>query len=187
MPDDASLPDPATAEEVPQVLIGISFDDVFRAQEFMTALSRLVSKDSLALHDAVLVVKDAKGDTKVVETIDPQPGRSALSGGMWAGLFGLLLGGPVGWIAGAALGAGAGAVTAKVIDLGISDAWVAWFKDTVQPDTATVAMLATDIDEDVLVAEVSRFAGGRLVYGNLESDMLDRVATALGQPGFRNP
>ncbi len=180
-------PVPETDDGVPQVLIGISFEDSFRAQEFMTALSRLVSRKSLALHDAVLVVKDAAGDTKVVETIDPQPGKAALSGGMWAGLFGLLLGGPVGWIAGAALGAGAGAVTAKVMDLGISDDWVAWFKDSVQPDTATVAMLATGIDTDVLVDEVARFKGGRLVYGNLEPDTLDRIADALGQSGFRNP
>lgn len=174
-------------DSVPQILVGISFEDVFRAREFMTALSRLVSKGSLALHDAVLVVKDTGGDTKVVETIDPQPGRAALSGGAWAGLFGLFLGGPVGWIAGAAIGAGAGAVTAKVIDLGIPDEWVDWFKEAVQPDTATVAMLASEIDEDVLVAEVSRFAGGHLVYGNLEHDVLDRVADALGQSDFENP
>ena len=61
-----------------------------------------------------------------------------MSGALWTGLFGLLLGGPVGWIAGAAIGAGAGAVTAKVVDLGISDEWVAWFREAVQPGTATV-------------------------------------------------
>lgn len=179
--------DEEQSTEIPQYLVGISFEDVFRAKEFMTALSRLVSKGSLALHDAVLVVKDPEGDTKVTETMDPQPGRSALSGGMWAGLFGLLLGGPVGWVAGTALGAGAGALTAKVVDLGIPDEWVDWFEQAVQPDTATVVILASEIDEDVLVEEVRRFEGGRLVYGNLEGDAVERVTEALGQVGFRNP
>ena len=45
------------------------------------------------------------GKTVVHESIDPTPASAALSGAMWAGLFGLILGGPVGWIAGLALGA----------------------------------------------------------------------------------
>ncbi len=164
---------------VPQTLIGISFPDLFRAQEFLTALQRLAANEQLVLEDAVIVTKDDEGKTVVRETIDPQPGRSAVSGGVWTGLFGLILGGPVGWAAGAAIGAGAGALTAKVIDLGISDEWVAWFREAVQPGTATVAMLASEIVEDTLVAEVHRFAGARLVYANFDDDMLARLRDAL--------
>ena len=83
----------------------------------------------------MIVVKDEHGKTMVHETTDPQPKRAALGGAMWAGLFGLLLGGPVGLLAGSALGAGAGAVTAHVIDIGISDEWVAWFREAVQART----------------------------------------------------
>ena len=60
-----------------QVLVGISFPDLFRAQEFMTAAGRLASRGELTLRDAVLVMKDQDGHTTVRETIDPQPGRSA--------------------------------------------------------------------------------------------------------------
>jgi uncharacterized membrane protein len=173
--------DPASGEPniIPQTLVGISFPDLFRAQEFLTALQRLASKKSLVLEDAVVVMKDEDGKTVVRETIDPQPGRTALSGGVWTGLFGLILGGPVGWAAGTAIGAGAGALTAKVVDLGISDEWVNWFREAVQPDTATVAMLASEIVEDALVAEVRRFAGAELVYANFDDDMLARVRDAL--------
>src|SRR4051812_30992664 len=107
----------AQHEHAPQTLVGISFDDIFRAQEFLTAATGLAAHERLVLEDAVIVVKDANGHTAVHETKDPQPGRTALSGAVWAGLYGLLLGGPVGWLAGAALGAGAGAVTAKVVDI----------------------------------------------------------------------
>jgi uncharacterized membrane protein len=168
------------ADIVPQTLVGISFPDLYRAQEFLTALQRLASNDVLVLEDAVVVVKGDDGKTVVRETIDPQPGRSAISGGMWTGLFGLILGGPVGWAAGTAIGAGAGALTAKVVDLGISDEWVDWFREAVRPGTATVAALASEIKEDALVAEVRRFAGAELVYANVDDQMLERLRGALG-------
>lgn len=173
--------EPATGEPtiVPQTLVGISFPDLFRAQEFLTALQRLASKKALVLEDAVIVMKDEDGKTVVRETIDPQTGRTALSGGVWTGLFGLILGGPVGWAAGTAIGAGAGALTAKIVDLGISDEWVTWFREAVRPDTATVAMLASEIVEDALVTEVKRFAGAELVYANFDDEMLARVKDAL--------
>jgi uncharacterized membrane protein len=176
-PDEPT--DEPTDEGIPQTLVGISFPDIFRAQEFMTAASGLAAKGSLKLKDAVLVVKDGDGKTHVKETIDPEPGRTALSGALWAGLFGLVLGGPVGWAAGLAVGAGAGVVTAKVVDLGISDEWVGWFREAVQPDTATVALLAEDLDRNALVAEASRFTGAELVYANLDHLTLDRIKNAL--------
>ena len=164
-----------------QTLIGISFEDHFRAQEFLTASQRLASNETIELRDAVLVVKTDDERVTVRETIDPQPGRTALSGGMWAGLLGLILGGPVGWIAGAAVGAGAGAVTAKVVDLGIPDEWVEWFRTVVQPGTATVALLVGTFDREALVTEVARFSGAHLVYANVDAALHDRLAVALGE------
>ena len=168
------------SEHAPESLVGISFDDVFRAQEFLTAATRLAAHGDFQIIDAVIVLKDKDGKTHVRETTDPQPGRSAMSGALWTGLFGLLLGGPVGWIAGAAVGAGAGAVTAKVVDLGISDEWVAWFRDAVQPDTATIVLLVTHLDREALVTEAARFTGAELVYANLDESTIDRIKDALG-------
>ena len=163
----------------PQVIVGLSFDDIYRAQEFLTATTRLAAHGEMTLRDAVIVTKDADGRTHVKETTDPKPGSAALSGGMWAGLFGLLLGGPIGWAAGAAIGAGAGAAAAKVIDIGLPDEWVDWFKETVSPDTVTVALLVDGFDANALVAEAERFTGARLVYANLDPGTLSRVEAAL--------
>lgn len=173
------LTDDLTDEGIPQTLVGISFPDIFRAQEFLTAATGLAAKGAFQLKDAVLVVKDADGKTHVKETIDPEVGRTAWTGALWAGLFGLVLGGPVGWAAGLAVGAGAGAVTAKVVDLGISDEWVGWFREAVQPDTATVALLVEELDRNALVAETARFTGADLVYANLDDVTLDRIKDAL--------
>ena len=168
-------------DDRPQTLVGVSFDDAFRAQEFLTAATRLASTGALHLVDAVIVSKSEVGHTVVRETTDPQPARTAFSGAMWAGLFGLILGGPVGWLAGTAIGAGAGAVTAKVVDLGIPDEWVAWFREALQPGTVTVALLVTELDRDALVNEAARFVGARLVYANLEPHAVERIKAAFGE------
>ena len=164
-----------------QVLVGISFEDQFRAREFLTAAERLAANKQLTLKDAVIVTKADDGRTVVRETIDIQPKTATLSGAVWAGLFGLILGGPVGWLAGTAIGAGAGATTAKLVDIGIPDEWVKWFREAVQPGTATIALLVKDLNEDALVNEVKRFAGGQLVYANLDEETLERVSEALSE------
>ena len=169
----------------PQVIVWLSFDDMFRAQEFLTAATRLASKGEMVLRDAVIVTKDDDGRTHVKETTDPKPGSAALSGGLWAGLVGLLVGGPIGWAAGAAIGAGAGAAAAKVIDIGLPDEWVSWFKEAVQPGTVTVALLVDGFDADALVEEAQRFTGARIVYANLDPGTLARVEAALS--GVREP
>jgi uncharacterized membrane protein len=177
MSDATTEPDQATE----QVLVGISFGDEFRAREFLTAVARLASQGHLRLLDAVFVGKDESGKTVVHETVDPQPGPSALSGAVWAGLFGLLLGGPVGWVVGAGVGAGTGAVAAKMIDHGVTDEWVAWFREAVDADTTTLVVLAEDLDPRALVDELGRFEGAKLVYANLRPLWLDRMREALGE------
>lgn len=176
----ADTPEQPSDHGVAPTLVGISFDDPYRAQEFFTAAQGLAAHHAFTLKDAVTVVKTPEGRTHVQETVDPSPGRTALSGALWAGLFGLILGGPVGWAAGLAVGAGTGAVTAKLIDLGIPDEWVGWFKQAVQPGKVIVALLVEDLDADALVGEVERFAGAELVYANLDDDTIDRIKDALG-------
>ena len=165
---------------VAPTLVGISFDDTFRAQEFFTAAQGLAAHHGFTLKDAVVVAKTPEGRTHVTETMDLSPGRTAFSAALWAGLFGLILGGPVGWAAGLALGAGTGAVTAKLVDLGIPDEWVGWFKQAVEPGRTIVALLVEDLDPDALVGEVERFAGAELVYANLDEGTVERIKDALG-------
>jgi uncharacterized membrane protein len=157
--------------DIPQTLVWISFEDRFRAQEFLVAVSGLAAAGKLRLKDAVTVIKDDFGKTVVHETVDPTPGRSALTGAMWAGLFGLILGGPVGWITGLVVGAAARAPPAP--------RKVHWFREAVQPRTATVALLIEDLDRNALVTEASRFTGAELVYANLDDATIARVRDAF--------
>ena len=115
------MTDTSTTPSPPTQLTAISFDDELKAAEFMTAAIRLARDGKIVLHDAVFVVKEADGKTHVRETKDLQPGQTALGIGLWSGLFGLLLGGPVGMLVAGGIGAGAGAITAKLVDVGVTD------------------------------------------------------------------
>ncbi|MEY2959622.1 MAG: hypothetical protein RLZZ01_2190 [Actinomycetota bacterium] len=180
-PDDGDPDDMRSIEylDSDQALIGVSFDDQFRAQEFLTAMTRLASLKALRLRDAVVVSKDATGDVRVRETIDPQPARTAATGAIWSGLLGLMIGGPVGWLAGIGIGAGAGAITAKLVDLGIPDEWVEWFRAAVRDGTTSVVILAEDLDMRALEAEARRFAGAELVHATLPASAIDQLRAAL--------
>ena len=175
---DVEQPETQSDEGVPQTLVGISFPDIYRAQEFLTAATGLAAKGRLKLKDAVLVVKDDDGHTHVKETIDPQPGRTALSGApgpacsaspsaaRWAGP-------PASPSAAWRGGHGQGRRPRHLRRVG------GWFREAVQPDTATVALLIEDLDREALVEEAARFTGAELVYANLDEHTLDRIKDAL--------
>jgi uncharacterized membrane protein len=163
----------------PEALFGISFNDAFRAEEYLLALRGLASRGDLVLSDAVVVYKAEDGSVKVRETTDLQPSGAAVKGALWTGLLGLLVAGPLGWIAGLGIGAGAGAITAKVVDIGIPDEWVNWFKDAVHPHTSTVIALATEVNLTALYHEAQRFAGAQLVHTTLRPGASADLAAAL--------
>jgi uncharacterized membrane protein len=155
------------------VIIGVSFDRLVLAQQYLLAMGGLRESGDLELKDAVVVTKGDDGSVKVVETMDPTPGRAALSGAVWTSLLGLVIGGPVGWLAGLGIGAASGAVTAKIVDLGIPDEWVAWFREAVEPGTSTVVILADHVHVRALAEEARRFSGAELLYTSM-SDSADR-------------
>jgi uncharacterized membrane protein len=170
--------------EDPRKLIVLGFDSPLKAQEALLAATRLVTEGQILLHDAVFVAKDEDGTTRVTETIDESPGDAALSGGFWGMLFGTLLAGPVGTVVGGALSAGASALVAKLVDIGISDQAIAKLRETITPGTTALALLISHVHEKALLAELHRFAGAKLVATNLPDAAVAAVKQALedGQP-----
>jgi uncharacterized membrane protein len=157
----------------------MSFRRPLRAQQFLLSMRELAATGRLRLVDAVLVSRDDRGHAHVRETVDLQPGRAALVGAMWAGLLGVVLAGPIGWLAGLVVGAGGGALAAKLIDRGVPDDWVRWFEEAVQPRTTTVVVLARQVDGNALAAEGARFPGAELIRTTINPGVLDRLAGAL--------
>jgi uncharacterized membrane protein len=160
----------------------VAFPDEFLAQEFLTSMARLASKEKLKLSDAVFVTKSESGDVKVHETRDLQPGQSAVSGAFLGSLIGLLVGGPIGWAAGGVIGAGAGAATAKLVDLGIDDEWVDWFRTVTRPGTTVLAILAEQVDAAAVADELRRFPESEVVYSNLADGWRNHLASDTARP-----
>jgi uncharacterized membrane protein len=182
-PPDASLRAGLSVDPDPDapVLIGVAFDTPIRAQEYLLAMTGLRKAGKLTLKDAVIVSKNDDGKINVVETMDPTPGRAAASGAMWTGLLGLIIGGPIGWVAGIGVGAGVGAVAAKVVDLGIPDEWVNWFKAAVENGTSAVVILAEHVHVRDLAAEARRFDGAELLYTSMPESSRAQLVEAFGR------
>jgi uncharacterized membrane protein len=160
-------------------LIVLGFDSPLKAEEALLAATRLVTEGEILLHDAVFVAKDEDGSTRVTETVDETPGDAALSGSFWGMLFGTLLAGPVGTVVGGAVTAGASALVAKLVDIGIPDATVKELRDTITPGTTALALLISHVHESALLAELHRFAGAKLVRTTLPAEAVAAVQAAL--------
>src|SRR5579872_2638809 len=105
-------------------LVAITYHDVNQAGKVLNTLKGLVTQHLLDLDDAVYVTKDSSGEVDLHQMINlPGVGaaRGATSGIIWGGLIGLLFLSP---LAGAAIGAGSGAIAGKITDYGIDDNFV---------------------------------------------------------------
>lgn len=176
-PADVSAPLDGDVDHI----IGVSFDKVTRAEEVLLALVHLQQEGEIAMSDAVVVIKDDAGKVRIHQTIDPTPGRSALTGSIWGMLAGMLFGGPV-FLAAAAVGAGGGALMAKLIDLGLDDTWVKDVGTWLDPGTsALLVLVAADVRPAVL-AELGRYEG-EVLYCTFPGAVRQELERALGDEG----
>ena len=151
---DAAPPIEADADHI----VGVSFAKVTRADEALLALIHLQQEGEIALSDAVVVAKDDAGKVHIRQTVDPTVGTSALRGSIWGMLVGMLFGGPV-FLAAAAAGAGGGALMAKLIDLGLDDAWVKDVGRWLDPGTSALLLLVTAGVRPAVLRELGRYEG----------------------------
>jgi len=139
-------------------IIGMSFSKTTRAEEVLLALVHLQQEGQIALSDAVVVWKDQNEKVHIQQTVDPTPGRTALTGSIWGMLAGMLFATPV-FLAAAAVGAGGGALLAKLIDLGLDDAWVKDVGRWLDPGTSALLLLVSDGVRPAVLDELRRYEG----------------------------
>ncbi|MGH8861914.1 MAG: DUF1269 domain-containing protein [Jatrophihabitantaceae bacterium] len=167
-------------------LLVISFEDGLRAQEFLLAVARLQSKDDIQLHDAVIIARDADGQSHVRETTDVTPGQAGVGAGVWGLLIGTLIGGPIGGLVVGAASAGGGALFAKLVDTGVKDETIHALRTIVPPGRVAVALLVSHISVADLQKELARFPNAELVETDLPDAAVAAVQHALAE-GNREP
>lgn len=92
-------------------LVVIGFNDEHTAFEMRAKLIKLQKEYLLEMEDVVVVTKDAKDKVKLHQAVN-LTAAGAAGGSFWGMLIGLLFLNP---LAGAVIGAGAGAISGKLI------------------------------------------------------------------------
>lgn len=163
--------------EDPRSLVVFGFDDQLKAQEMLTALTRMSSEGTLLLHDAVFVTRTEKGKIRVVPTTDPSPGQAAWGGAFWGVLFGTLLFVPV---LGLAIGAGTAALAAKLTDTGIPDDFIKQLRTSVVPGKTYLSVLVSHVNGPKALEEMKRWAGmTEMITANLSPEQSAALSEAL--------
>jgi uncharacterized membrane protein len=161
-----------------QNVLAVLFDKPTRADEALLAVIHLQQEGGIQLADAVVVAKNADGNTAIRQTVDVTPGRGAISG-MWLGtLVGLLFGGPIG---GAVAGAAGGALYGKLVDIGLDDKWVKQMADWIDPGTSALLLLVNDpVVREEAIRELGRFEG-KVITTTFPDEVRRALEEALDQ------
>src|SRR3954467_8531035 len=104
-------------------LIVIAFPTEAKAEEVRQKLFAMQKEYLIELGDAVIAVKDAKGNVRLNQLIN-NTAAGAVGGAFWGSLIGLIFLMP---LAGAALGASSGTLGGYLTDVAINDKFM---KDT---------------------------------------------------------
>ena len=155
-------------------LIVIGYDDPFKAEETRITLVKLQRDYLIDLEDAVVAVKDKEGKVKLNQSI-PLTKMGAIGGGFWGALIGLLFLNP---IFGAAIGAGAGAISGALSDIGVNDDFMKKLAQNFQPNTSALFILVRKATPDKVLEELQG-AGGKIIQTSLSHEDEAKLQAAL--------
>ena len=155
-------------------LVVIGYDDRYRAEEVRLSLMKMQKDYLIDLADAVVAIKDEKGKVRLNQAVNVTA-AGALSGGFWGTLIGLIFLNP---LLGMAVGAGAGAVSGALTDLGINDKFMKELAGTMKPDSSTLFVLVRKATPDKVLDEL-RGTGGKVLRTSLSHDDEAKLQAAL--------
>jgi uncharacterized membrane protein len=155
-------------------LVVIDYESEVKAEEVRLALLKMQKEYLIDLADAVVVVRDDKGKVRLRQLYN-LTAAGALSGGFWGALVGLLFLNP---LFGFAIGAGAGAISGALSDVGIDDNFMKTLGETLKPGTAALCVLIRHMTPDKVVDELRPF-GGVLIKTNLSHEKEEKLREAL--------
>lgn len=131
-------------------LIALGFHDEAGADAFVGKLQQMKKEHVIGLRDVVKVVRRPDGKTKIHQGMN-LTAAGALSGGFWGMLIGLIFWMP--WL-GFALGAATGAISGRLMDIGIDDEFIKETAEAIKPGEAGVFMLVEQTTPDKVEAEI---------------------------------
>jgi uncharacterized membrane protein len=158
-------------------MVVIAFPGEQRAAEVLTSLRQLNHEHLVDLHKAALLTRDANGAIGIHETNDFTSKQGLIGGALAGGLVGLFTKGST--VTDALLGAGAGYLAGKVVDLGFPDAWLKEVAQTLRPGSSAIVAALQFAHVDQAVQTLSQFHGGTIIRQTLPADVAAKLQTAL--------
>ena len=167
-------------------LVVIGFENPQKAEEVLWRFRALRSQDLLDLDDAVVVVRDEKGEINLKQSINLthyDASSGLLSGGLLGAMVGLVFLNPAaGFLIGGMIGAGAGALSGSLSDYGIPDDFIRSLAETIPVNSSAVFILARKVQPEKILAELSDVKG-KILRTTLSPDQEKRLREVLAGGG----
>ena len=147
------------------------------ADAMVDKLKALQSQQLINIQDAAVVwweVGKKKPKTRQLNNLAGLWRSAAPSGGCCSGLLFFVP------LLGAAIGAGVGALTGSMSDVGIDDKFIDGVKQRVTPGTSALFLLTSDVVEDRVKGELSG-TKAELIASNLTEDQEARLREVFGE------
>jgi uncharacterized membrane protein len=163
-------------------LVVIGFENTQKAEEVLWRFRALRSQDLLDLDDAVVVIRDEKGEINLKQSINLthyDASAGLLSGGLLGAMVGLVFLNPAaGFLIGGMIGAGAGALSGSLSDYGIPDDFIRSLAETIPVNSSALFILARKVQPEKILAELSDVKG-KVLRTTLSPDQEKRLREAL--------
>ena len=159
-------------------LVAVVFNDETSAFELRAELAKMQKEYLIDMEDAVVVTKDDKGKVKLHQATNLTM-AGAVGGSFWGMLIGLLFLNP---LIGMAVGAGAGALSGKLSDIGISNKMMKEVATSFEPGNSALFVLIRKVTGDKVLDGLKPFVGkGKVFQTSLSKDKEDTLRAALEQ------
>ena len=155
-------------------LVVVSYKDGSKAEAMRLKLLEMQQDYLVDLEDAVVAVKDAKGKVRLHQAVNLTT-AGAVRGGFWGSLIGLIFLNP---LLGMAVGAGMGAVSGALSDLGINDQFMKDLAANMQPGSSILFVLVRKATPDKVLEEL-KGTGGTILKTSLSHEDEARLQAAL--------
>ncbi len=160
-------------------LVVIGFEDENTAFNMRADLAKLQKEYLIEMEDVVVVTKDDAGKVKLHQAMN-LTAAGAVGGSFWGLLIGMIFLNP---LVGAAVGAGAGALSGKFSDIGINDQFMKDLSETFMPGSSALFVLVKKSTPDKVLAALKNYRG-KVLKTSLAVDKEDALRAVLeGEAG----
>lgn len=157
-------------------LIVVAFPEHTLAFELRAKLASMQEHYLIEMEDVVVVTKDVAGKVKLHQAQN-LTAAGAVSGGFWGMLIGMMFLNP---LVGVAVGAGAGAISGSLTDVGVNDRFMRELAENFKPGCGAVFVLVRKLTGDKLLDGLSEFRGrGHVIQTSLVKDQEESLRTFL--------